>query len=60
MSTLVKPSSGPGTFARGVHPPYRKALAADGAIDVLPTPAAVLIPLVQHLGAPCQATVQPR
>lgn len=57
MTTLTRPSSGPGTFARGVHPPYRKAMAADLAIEVLPPPSQVLIPLLQHLGAPCEATV---
>ncbi|MCJ7543743.1 MAG: electron transport complex subunit RsxC [Phycisphaerae bacterium] len=56
MSTLTK-SSGPGTFGRGVHPPYRKAMAADLAIEVLPPPSQVLIPLLQHLGAPCEAAV---
>jgi electron transport complex protein RnfC len=60
MKTLVRSSSGPGTFARGVHPATCKALVADASIEILPTPAQVLIPLLQHLGAPCQATVQPK
>ncbi len=60
MSTVARASSGSGTFARGVHPPYYKVMAADAAIDVLPPPAQVLIPLLQHLGAPCEATVQPK
>ncbi len=51
---------GRGTFARGVHPPEHKELAANAAIEVLPTPAKVSIPLIQHLGAPCSATVAPR
>ena len=60
MRTLSKPSSGPGTFARGVHPAECKWLAADAAIEVLPPPAQVLTPLLQHLGAPCEAVVKPK
>ena len=48
------------TFARGAHPPDRKALAAEAPIEVLPTPKAVKVPLVQHLGAPAQAVVKPK
>jgi len=47
-----------GTFARGVHPPDRKDLAADAPIEVLPTPKRVTIPLVQHLGAPARSLVK--
>ncbi len=54
------PTRGKGTFARGIHPPERKGLAADAAIEVLPTPAEVKIPLLQHVGAPCQPTVTPK
>lgn len=52
--------TGKGTFAHGVHPPQRKGLAADAAIEVLPTPAQVRIALLQHLGAPCEAVVKTR
>ncbi|MEE8451813.1 MAG: electron transport complex subunit RsxC [Thermoguttaceae bacterium] len=52
--------AGKGSFARGIHPPERKASAADTPIEVLPTPARVRIALLQHLGAPCEATVKPR
>ncbi|MCG3179452.1 MAG: Electron transport complex subunit RnfC [Phycisphaerae bacterium] len=48
------------TFARGIHPPGNKALSAGGAIEVLPTPANVVIPLHQHTGTPCEAAVKPR
>ncbi|HDY65793.1 MAG TPA: electron transport complex subunit RsxC, partial [Phycisphaerae bacterium] len=51
---------GKGTFARGVHPPGRKGLAADAAIEVFPTPAQVKIPLLQHTGAPCEPLTKPR
>jgi electron transport complex protein RnfC len=48
------------TFARGVHPQEWKHLAAEAAIEVLPAPKEVRIPLLQHLGAPCEPTVKPR
>jgi len=48
------------TFARGVHPPEHKQMAAGAPIEVLPTPPRVTIPLLQHLGAPCVVKVKPR
>ncbi len=48
------------TFARGVHPAECKHLAAEAAIEVLPAPREVRVPLLQHLGAPCQPTLKPR
>ncbi|MFP4105691.1 MAG: electron transport complex subunit RsxC [Phycisphaerae bacterium] len=51
---------GTGTFKRGVHPPEGKIYAEDVPIEVFPTPASLLIPLHQHTGAPCEATVKPR
>jgi electron transport complex protein RnfC len=50
--------SGSGTFARGIHPPYRKELAEDSPIEVLPTPAEVAVALLQHTGAPCEPLVK--
>ncbi|MBN1268954.1 MAG: electron transport complex subunit RsxC [Kiritimatiellae bacterium] len=49
---------GKGTFARGVHPPDQKSFAEHMAIEVIPTPAEVNIPLLQHTGAPCEPTVE--
>ncbi len=57
-ATLNFPAKG--TFARGVHPADGKALAADRAIEVLPTVAQIVIALQQHTGAPCQAVVTPK
>lgn len=51
---------GPGTFRRGVHPPGNKSLTADLAIEVLPTPAKLLLPLLQHVGRPAELLVKPR
>ena len=51
---------GRGTFARGIHPAERKQFAAEVPVEVLPVPAEVRIPLLQHLGAPCELAVKPR
>jgi len=53
-------SSGSVSFARGVHPPEGKEYAEHAAIEVLPAPAKVVIPLVQHLGAPAKPIVEAR
>ena len=45
------------TFPRGgVHPPENK-LTASSAIEVLPLPKTVIIPVAQHIGAPAVVTV---
>ncbi len=46
-----------GTFERGTHPPGNKELTATKAICDAKIPKRVIIPLSQHIGAPCQATV---
>jgi electron transport complex protein RnfC len=51
---------GPGTFVHGVHPPQRKELAADAAIEIVPPPEKVILPLLQHVGGPCTPLVKPR
>ena len=51
---------GRGTFARGVHPPQRKELAADAPIEILPPPPKVVLPLLQHIGGPCTPIVKPK
>jgi len=48
------------TFPGGVHPPEYKTLTEDHAIEVVPPPAKVVIPLSQHIGAPCKPTVSKR
>jgi len=58
MTTASARISGPGTFAGGVHPPEGKHFAEDKAIEIMPPPARVAVPLLQHLGAPCEATVK--
>ena len=58
--TATLRQNGPGTFSRGVHPPENKSLTAEAAVKVLPNPAKVLIPLLQHTGRPAELLVKPR
>ncbi len=60
MTATQSSIPGPGEFARGVHPPDGKQFSKDAAIEVLPTPAQVAVPLLQHIGAPCTPTTKPR
>jgi len=60
MSTRLANLPGKGSFARGVHPPDCKSLACNEPIEVFPPPKQVLVPLLQHTGAPCEALVKPR
>jgi electron transport complex protein RnfC len=41
----------------GIHPDYRKELSSEKAIVALPLPAALYIPLQQHIGAPAEVLV---
>ena len=44
------------SFKGGVHPPYRKA--PEIPVTVVAPPAQVVIPMAQHIGAPCQPLVK--
>ncbi len=57
-SSTVSEIPGKGTFRRGVHPPEGKQYAANCPIEIFPPPAQVVLPLLQHTGAPCQPTVK--
>jgi len=46
------------TFKGGIHPPDHKALTSAKAIEVMPLPARVVIPLQQHIGRISEAIVQ--
>jgi electron transport complex protein RnfC len=46
------------TFRGGIHPPYNKELASGKAIAPCPVPPEVIIPLQQHIGAPCEPLVK--
>lgn len=46
------------TFAHGIHPTYYKELTRDKAVEAMPLPKQIIIPLQQHIGAPCKPTVK--
>lgn len=58
MIAALKGLPGKGTFARGVHPPESKQFSENAAVEVVPNPAQVAIPLLQHTGAPCEPLVK--
>lgn len=45
------------TFQGGIHPPDKKELSKAKAISPAKPPKKVVIPLVQHIGAPCKISV---
>ena len=45
-------------FKGGVHPPEEKELAEHKAIEKLPSPKTVIIPVQQHIGAPAEPIVE--
>jgi Na+-translocating ferredoxin:NAD+ oxidoreductase subunit C len=45
-------------FKGGVHPLDSKGLSAHAPITVLDPPDTIIVPLQQHLGAPCKAVVK--
>jgi electron transport complex protein RnfC len=45
------------TFKGGIHPPDKKELSADKPIIEATPPERVVIPLSQHIGAPCKLVV---
>lgn len=51
---------GKGIFARGVHPDDQKHWSKNLPIEVLPNPKELLIPFLQHIGAPCETSLKPR
>lgn len=46
------------TFRGGVHPPENKHWTEGRAIEIMPLPRKVVIPLQQHTGAPCEPVVK--
>ncbi len=45
-------------FPGGVHPPDKKSISNSAPLKILPLPAILKVPLVQHLGAPAKAVVK--
>ncbi|MDS1029197.1 electron transport complex subunit RsxC [Bacillota bacterium LX-D] len=48
----------PNSFRGGVHPNDRKSYSASKPIEVAPLPKKVIIPVSQHIGAPCTPVVK--
>jgi Na+-translocating ferredoxin:NAD+ oxidoreductase subunit C len=46
------------TFNRGIHPSYHKGLTQSKKIEKASHPAKVVVPLQQHIGAPCKPLVK--
>jgi electron transport complex protein RnfC len=47
------------SFHGGVHPPENKDIAGQCAIEPMPLPEKLYVPLHQHIGAPCDPSVKP-
>ncbi len=45
---------GSAVFKGGVHPDYHKEITATMAVSKMKAPATVVIPMQQHIGAPCE------
>ena len=45
-------------FFGGIHPRDGKELARDKAIEAMPLPQELVVPLSQHIGAPCKPVVK--
>src|SRR5512139_476582 len=45
------------TFKGGIHPPDKKELSKDKPVTATKPPKRVVVPLSQHLGAPCKLAV---
>ena len=45
------------TFSRGIHPPDKKELSKGAALERALAPKTVVIPMGQHIGAPCKPLV---
>lgn len=58
MGLILQGFEGSGTFGKGIHPPAQKNFSADSAIEVMPSPEKVILPLSQHIGAPCESQVK--
>lgn len=47
------------SFKHGSHPAEFKEFAEHQALEIMPIPSDVFIPLSQHIGAPCKPVVKP-
>ncbi|NJL60369.1 MAG: electron transport complex subunit RsxC [Desulfobacteraceae bacterium] len=55
---MLKKFVGGKTFPHGVHPPESKNFSEDAAIEILPAPDKVMLPLLQNIGGPSASVVK--
>ncbi len=55
---MLKKFVGGKTFPHGVHPPESKNFSEDAAIEILPAPEKVMLPLLQNIGGPSASVVK--
>jgi len=60
IASLLDSVRGLKSFPRGVHPPHRKKYAEAAPIAMFMPTGQLLVPFVQHIGAPCEPIVKPR
>ena len=46
------------TFKGGIHPDDKKSATSGKAIELLPAPAQVVLPMSMHIGRPCEPIVK--
>jgi electron transport complex protein RnfC len=46
------------SFFGGIHPDYQKDLSATSQVAIPPLPKRVVVPLIQHIGMPCEPLVK--
>ncbi|MBF0302286.1 MAG: electron transport complex subunit RsxC [Desulfamplus sp.] len=51
---------GKGSFPHGIHPPSNKFYSAGAEVEVVSAPKKVVLPLLQHIGSPCEPLVKPK
>jgi electron transport complex protein RnfC len=60
ISSLVDQFKGLKSFQRGIHPPHRKEYSESSPIELFTPEGELLIPMSQHIGAPCVPIIKPR
>jgi len=58
MGLKLKEFKGNGTFPKGIHPAGHKNLSAGKAVEVVPAPGKVVLPLLQNIGLQCKSIVK--
>jgi Na+-translocating ferredoxin:NAD+ oxidoreductase subunit C len=59
LQSNMKTVSAPYQFKGGIHPDYHKELSGRSAIERMPNPLELTVPMSQHLGSPAKVCVSP-